>query len=68
MQTGTQFYTQEAAKTRRDQLILAHLPLVKHAIGRLVGACPAASIWKTWNRRGSWAWSKLPIALTRSVA
>jgi RNA polymerase sigma factor FliA len=41
MQTGTQFYTQEAAKTRRDQLILAHLPLVKHAIGRLVGRLPS---------------------------
>src|SRR5579862_9811346 len=40
MQTGTQHYNQEAAKTRRDQLILAHLPLVKHAIGRLVGRLP----------------------------
>ena len=41
MQTGTQLYTQEAAKTRRDQLILAHLPLVKHAIGRLLGRLPS---------------------------
>jgi RNA polymerase sigma factor FliA len=41
MQNGTQVYNQEAVKTRRDQLILAHLPLVKHAIGRLVGRLPS---------------------------
>jgi RNA polymerase sigma factor FliA len=40
MQSGTQLYSQEATKTRRDQLILDHLPLVKHAIGRLVGRLP----------------------------
>ncbi|HYV39003.1 MAG TPA: sigma-70 family RNA polymerase sigma factor [Gemmataceae bacterium] len=41
MQSGTQTYQKQAAKTRRDQLILAHLPLVKHAIGRLVGRLPS---------------------------
>jgi len=41
MKPGTQLYQQEAVKTRRDQLILAHLPLVKHAIGRLVGRLPS---------------------------
>src|SRR5271163_3268805 len=41
MQTGTTFYNQEAAKCRRDQLILAHLPMVKHVIGRLVGRLPS---------------------------
>jgi RNA polymerase sigma factor for flagellar operon FliA len=33
-------YRQEAAKLRRDQLILDHLHLVKHAIGRLVDRLP----------------------------
>ena len=41
MQCGTEFYNQEAAKSRRDQLILAHLPMVKHVIGRLVGRLPS---------------------------
>src|SRR5215470_10243134 len=41
MQSGTQAYQQQAAQTRRDQLILAHLPLVKHAIGRLMGRLPS---------------------------
>jgi RNA polymerase sigma factor for flagellar operon FliA len=43
MQSGTQLYNQEATKTRRDELILAHLPLVKHAIGRLVGRLPTSA-------------------------
>lgn len=41
MPTGAPVYRQEAAKTRRDQLILDHLPLVKHAVGRLVERLPA---------------------------
>jgi RNA polymerase sigma factor for flagellar operon FliA len=41
MQSGTRTYQKQAAKTRRDQLILAHLPLVKHAIGRLMARLPS---------------------------
>jgi RNA polymerase sigma factor for flagellar operon FliA len=40
MQAGTQTYQEQAARARRDRLILDHLPLVKHAIGRLVGRLP----------------------------
>ncbi len=40
MQAGAQAYQQQAARVRRDQLILDHLPLVRHAIGRLVGRLP----------------------------
>lgn len=41
MQKGAHAYQLEAAKVRRDQLILDHLPLVRHAIGRLVGRLPS---------------------------
>lgn len=35
-----QKYQRVADQTRRDELILAHLPLVKHVIGRLIGELP----------------------------
>ena len=41
--TGTvpaQAYQRQADQQRRDELILSHLPLVKHVIGRLVGELP----------------------------
>ncbi|MBN9518843.1 sigma-70 family RNA polymerase sigma factor [bacterium] len=41
--TGTvpaQAYQRQADQQRRDGLILSHLPLVKHVIGRLVGELP----------------------------
>jgi RNA polymerase sigma factor for flagellar operon FliA len=41
MQTGTQLYQQEAIKARRDELILNHLSLVRHAIGRLAARLPS---------------------------
>jgi RNA polymerase sigma factor for flagellar operon FliA len=41
MQTAAHPYQLEAAKARRDRLILDHLPLVRHAIGRLVGRLPS---------------------------
>lgn len=41
MQSGAPVYQQQAAKARRDRLILEHLPLVKHVIGRLMGRLPA---------------------------
>src|SRR5437764_11345802 len=41
MQAGAQTYHDQAARARRDRLILDHLPLVRHAIGRLVGRLPA---------------------------
>ncbi|VTT97907.1 rna sigma 28 : RNA polymerase sigma factor for flagellar operon FliA OS=uncultured planctomycete GN=HGMM_F11F07C13 PE=4 SV=1: Sigma70_r2: Sigma70_r4 [Gemmataceae bacterium] len=34
-------YQQQADRRRRDELILGHLPLVKHVIGRLIGELPA---------------------------
>jgi RNA polymerase sigma factor for flagellar operon FliA len=40
MQSGAPAYQHEADRTRRDRLILDHLPLVKHAIGRLIGRLP----------------------------
>jgi RNA polymerase sigma factor for flagellar operon FliA len=33
-------YQQVADQSRRDELIISHLPLVKHVIGRLVGELP----------------------------
>jgi RNA polymerase sigma factor for flagellar operon FliA len=38
---GAQLYQKEATKARRDQLILSHLPLVRHAIGRLAARLPS---------------------------
>lgn len=41
--TGTvpaQAYQRQADQQRRDELIVSHLPLVKHVIGRLVGELP----------------------------
>lgn len=35
-----QKYQRAAQQSRRDELILSHLPLVKHVIGRLVGELP----------------------------
>src|SRR5438876_11670053 len=40
MQAGAQTYQEHAVKAQRDRLILDHLPLVRHAIGRLVGRLP----------------------------
>jgi RNA polymerase sigma factor FliA len=34
-------YQRQADQNRRDELILSHLPLVKHVIGRLLGELPA---------------------------
>lgn len=36
-------YQHTADQQRRDDLILGHLPLVKHIIGRLLGALPASA-------------------------
>lgn len=35
-----QTYQRVADQTRRDELIVSHLPLVKHVIGRLIGELP----------------------------
>lgn len=40
MSDGIQAYQRQADLRRRDELILSHLPLVKHVIGRLVGGLP----------------------------
>ena len=40
MSDGLQAYQKQADQQRRDDLILSHLPLVKHVIGRLVGGLP----------------------------
>lgn len=37
-----QAYQRQAEQQRRDELILSHLPLVKHVIGRLLGDLPAS--------------------------
>jgi RNA polymerase sigma factor FliA len=42
MQSASNVYRDEAIKARRDQLILDHLPLVRHAIGRLAGRLPGS--------------------------
>ena len=34
-------YQRQAQQQRRDELIMSHLPLVKHVIGRLVSEMPA---------------------------
>ncbi len=36
-------YQRNAEQQRRDELILGHLPLVKHVIGRLLGDIPASA-------------------------
>ena len=36
----TQAYQRQAGLQKRDDLIVSHLPLVKHIIGRLVGELP----------------------------
>jgi RNA polymerase sigma factor for flagellar operon FliA len=41
MSAQIQAYQRQADLQRRDELILSHLPLVKHVAGRLVGALPA---------------------------
>lgn len=38
---GTQAYQQVAAQSRRDELIMAHLSLVRHVIGKLLAHLPA---------------------------
>lgn len=40
MTGNIQTYQRQADKQRRDELILGHLPLVKHVIGRLLGELP----------------------------
>ncbi len=40
MSAQFQVYRRQADEQRRDELIVAHLPLVKHVIGRLVGEMP----------------------------
>lgn len=41
MTSSIQAYQRHADQLRRDELILAHLPLVKHVIGRLIGGLPS---------------------------
>jgi RNA polymerase sigma factor for flagellar operon FliA len=41
MSSNIQAYQRQADQQRRDELILSHLPLVKHVIGRLVGGLPS---------------------------
>ncbi|MDY3551619.1 sigma-70 family RNA polymerase sigma factor [Gemmata sp. JC717] len=41
LNTGSiQAYQRQAEQQRRDELIVSHLPLVKHVIGRLIGDVP----------------------------
>src|SRR5947209_13430209 len=40
VQTVAHAYTQQSQHSQRHELILAHLPLVRHAIGRLRAKCP----------------------------
>jgi RNA polymerase sigma factor for flagellar operon FliA len=40
MASSIQTYQRQADQQRRDELIVSHLPLVKHVIGRLVGGLP----------------------------
>lgn len=40
MASTIQMYQQQSDRQKRDDLILAHLPLVRHVIGRLVGNLP----------------------------
>lgn len=40
MASTIQTYQQQADRAKRDELIVSHLPLVKHVIGRLVGNLP----------------------------
>ncbi|MBY0459422.1 MAG: sigma-70 family RNA polymerase sigma factor, partial [Gemmataceae bacterium] len=40
MSGNIQAYQKQAEQQRRDELIVSHLPLVKHVIGRLVGDVP----------------------------
>ena len=40
MEATTQAYSQIALQNRRDELILTHLPMVRHVIGKLVGQLP----------------------------
>jgi RNA polymerase sigma factor for flagellar operon FliA len=40
MSGSIQAYQRQADQSRRDDLILGHLPLVKHVIGRIVGELP----------------------------
>jgi len=40
MASNIRTYQRQADRGRRDELILSHLPLVKHVIGRLIGGLP----------------------------
>ncbi|HZT79872.1 MAG TPA: sigma-70 family RNA polymerase sigma factor [Gemmataceae bacterium] len=40
METATRAYNRVAAQGQRDQLILAHLPLVRHVLGKLIAGLP----------------------------
>jgi RNA polymerase sigma factor for flagellar operon FliA len=40
VENAVQAYTQIAAKTQRDELILSHVPLVRHVLGRMIGQFP----------------------------
>lgn len=42
VQPGSQTYGQVAAQARRDQLILTHLWLIRHVVGRLMARLPPA--------------------------
>jgi RNA polymerase sigma factor for flagellar operon FliA len=41
MENAVQAYNQVAAKSQRDALILGHLSLVRHVLGRMIGQLPA---------------------------
>lgn len=41
MSGNIQAYNRQAEQQKRDDLIVSHLPLVKHVIGRLLGGVPA---------------------------
>jgi RNA polymerase sigma factor for flagellar operon FliA len=41
VETGSQAYQQAAATARREELILSHLGLVRHVLGRLLVRLPA---------------------------
>lgn len=41
--SGVHAYAKRAEQDRRDKLILSHLPLVKHVLGRIMGGLPSGA-------------------------
>ncbi len=61
-----EFTSRNAEQQKRDELILGHLPLVKHVIGRLLGDLPAKRrTRRTSNPPAYSAWSKPRPSSTR---